>query len=151
MAHIHMQSGLWKPSVLTEKIIPQYIFIDNLDTLNTHMLNTSAHVGNSDIHVTAQDKENWNSLLNGGSTSYNVTLLGSGWSSIAPYEQSVTVTGLLPTDIVIVSPQPVQATLEIVSDCLVVADNIDTNSLRFKAFNGKPTSDIIFTVVKGGI
>lgn len=80
-----------------------------------------------------------------------VTIPSSGWTgSAAPYTQTVSVQGVTATNIVIVSPKPTQANIEMIGDCKIVMTEQMKNSAIFTAMDGKPTSDVVFNILTGG-
>lgn len=79
-----------------------------------------------------------------------VTLPSTGWSSSAPYTQTVTVSGVTASNIVQCSPEPTQSNISAVSDSMTMCTAQAVNSLTFTAFEGKPTVELKFNILVGG-
>ena len=79
-----------------------------------------------------------------------ITLPSTGWSSSAPYTQSIAVPGITESNIVQCSPEPIQSNIMAVSDSMTIATAQAVNSLIFTAFESKPTIDLKFNLLVGG-
>lgn len=81
---------------------------------------------------------------------HEVTLLNSGWTTIEPFTQTQTIQGVTATNIVIASPTPTKENMEMASDCKINVTEQSENTLKFTAFDAKPTTNVTYNILVGG-
>ena len=97
----------------------------------------SAHTGNADIHVTAEEKAAWAEKAK----CVSVTLSASGWNSTAK-KQTVTVAGVSATETAqLITPVPALASQAAYYDAGIRCTGQAANSLTFTA-DTVPTADL---------
>ena len=80
-----------------------------------------------------------------------VVLLSSSWTGSAiPYTQPISVGGATETNMIICSPNPEKANMELIGDCKVVLTKQEKGICTFTAFDGLPSGDITFNLLVGG-
>ena len=110
------------------------------------------HTNNTDIHVTAADKTNWNGKA-GKSTTVTATLLSARWTGdAAPYLYVLAVEGITAK-----SNQEVLPGLDITTEQLEALQGANiqdggqaAGSITLKAFGDVPTIDIPIRVIVRG-
>ena len=110
------------------------------------------HTNNTDIHVTAADKTNWNGKA-GKSTTVTATLSAASWTgNAAPYSYSLSVPGVTET-----SNQEILPAIDITAEQLEALQEANiqdggqaAGSVTLKAFGDVPTIDIPIRVIVRG-
>lgn len=104
----------------------------------------ATHEADTTVHITTAERTAWNGKAT--ATTYTATLTTAGWSSSAPYTQTVTVSGLLATDnpIADVVLSDTVATAQAQLDAWSNVGRITTsvNSITAYCYDTKPTTAI---------
>lgn len=125
--------------------ITNFVPLPTVSDGNFAVLDENGKLSDSGIKIEQINKLEKNTLKK-----IDISLSTANWSNSAPYTQTVSVTGVTKTNVVIISPEPISNNIEIITDCGIIATAQNENSITFTAFDSKPETNVKYHILVGG-
>lgn len=112
-------------------------------------VNVSAHITNSDIHITAEERTAWNNKAD-ASKAISATLLVSAWTGTAePYTQTLALSDVTAScnGIMCLGQNTTKEQRDVSRTALLSILSQDEGSITIVADGDKPTIDIPITII----